>query len=176
MSKLKQCPFCGGSPYTDSATLRVFGKRTGHDWAVACSNCEVSSPGAETVVGAIAAWNNRTLTVEYTSNIEQETLHRAYMEAYAAVDIMDAMSETGARICFGVSEDPELVLGPIILPNGESVPCSASFHYPNWSFYFTVDRQTFSGVLPLHEVPDGLIDAVKLLALKVSSDEESNDA
>jgi len=58
---LKPCPFCGNkTPYTDEASCRVFGNRTGHNFAVACSNCEVSAPGNRTMEGAIAEWNTRT--------------------------------------------------------------------------------------------------------------------
>ena len=58
---LKPCPFCGDkTPYTDEASCRVFGNRTGHNFAVACSNCEVSAPGNRTMEGAIAEWNTRT--------------------------------------------------------------------------------------------------------------------
>lgn len=163
MIKLKCCPFCGESPYYDEPTLHIFGERTGHNWAVACSNCEASGPGAETLDGAYAAWNNRTLTIDDTAKIQQDTLHDAYHEAYAAVDIMEEISGTGARICFGVSGDPEIVLGPIILPDGKNIPCSASFHYPNWSFYFDIDGKVFHGVLPIYEMPDGFIDAIRSL-------------
>lgn len=56
---LMPCPFCGGTPYNDEQTFHVFGTRTGHAWAVACSYCEVSAPGSNTIEDAIAAWNRR---------------------------------------------------------------------------------------------------------------------
>ncbi len=58
-SELKPCPFCGHPPYNDEQTAHVFGFRTKHDWAIACSNCEVSAPGAKTLSDAITAWNTR---------------------------------------------------------------------------------------------------------------------
>lgn len=58
--ELLPCPFCGNSnPYTDDESCRIFGRRTGHNYAVACSNCEVSSLGSETLSEAITAWNTR---------------------------------------------------------------------------------------------------------------------
>lgn len=62
ITALLPCPFCGGDlPYTDEESCRIFGKRTGHNFAVACSSCEVSAPGAHTIDEAIAAWNSRAL-------------------------------------------------------------------------------------------------------------------
>lgn len=59
---LLPCPFCGGDlPYTDEESCRIFGKRTGHSFAVACSNCEVSAPGERTMKESIAAWNRRAI-------------------------------------------------------------------------------------------------------------------
>lgn len=59
---LLPCPFCGDpDPYTDEESCRIFGKRTGHSFAVACSNCEVSAPGERTMKEAIAAWNRRAI-------------------------------------------------------------------------------------------------------------------
>lgn len=59
MSDLRNCPFCGSAAYDDEETWAVFGRRTGHKWAVACSFCEASSPGANSQGEAIAAWNRR---------------------------------------------------------------------------------------------------------------------
>ena len=59
MSDLLPCPFCGGGAYDDWETIRTFGKRTGHEWAVACRWCEASSPGDDDLGLAIAAWNTR---------------------------------------------------------------------------------------------------------------------
>ena len=59
MSDLLPCPFCGGSAYDDQGTLRTFGKRTGHEWAVTCRWCEASSPGDDDLGLAIATWNTR---------------------------------------------------------------------------------------------------------------------
>lgn len=56
---LKPCPFCGSAAYDDKSTWRVFGRRTGHEYAVACGYCEASSPGDDNCQLAIAAWNNR---------------------------------------------------------------------------------------------------------------------
>lgn len=58
-TKLLPCPFCGSPPYTDDETLRIFGKRTGHGYAVACRNCEATTGGDDDKFSAIAAWNTR---------------------------------------------------------------------------------------------------------------------
>lgn len=59
---MEPCPFCGDTdPYTDEESCRIFGKRTGHSFAVACPNCEVSAPGERTMKDAIAAWNRRAI-------------------------------------------------------------------------------------------------------------------
>lgn len=57
--ELLPCPWCGEDAYDDEPTWRIFGKRTGHAYAIACSNCEASSPGGHTTSSAIAAWNTR---------------------------------------------------------------------------------------------------------------------
>ena len=58
--ELKPCPFCGCTDvYSDTDTCRIFGERTGHNYAVACSNCEAVAIGSETLEEAIAAWNTR---------------------------------------------------------------------------------------------------------------------
>ena len=60
MTELKPCPFCGKQPYTDEDTAADFGqRRTGNEYAIACSWCEVSAPGAESMEQAITAWNTR---------------------------------------------------------------------------------------------------------------------
>ena len=59
MTAMLPCPFCGRPPYTDAETLKVFGKRTGHHFAVACSWCEASAPGANTIEDAADNWNTR---------------------------------------------------------------------------------------------------------------------
>ena len=56
---LLTCPFCGEDAYNDKPTWRVFGKRTGHEYAIACSNCEAVAPGDDDPALAIAAWNRR---------------------------------------------------------------------------------------------------------------------
>jgi Lar family restriction alleviation protein len=61
MSDLKPCPFCGEDAYDDKPTFRVFGGRTGHEWAIACSKCEAASPGEDDLELAIRAWNTRAL-------------------------------------------------------------------------------------------------------------------
>lgn len=60
-TKLLPCPFCGSPSYTDDGTLRIFGKRTGHSYAVACSFCEATAGGDDDKTIAIAAWNTRAL-------------------------------------------------------------------------------------------------------------------
>lgn len=61
---LKPCPFCGGEAHNDRPTWRVFGKRTSYEYAVACSNCEASSPGDDDERLAITAWNTRADAAE----------------------------------------------------------------------------------------------------------------
>ena len=56
---LLPCPFCGDLAHNDEATAHIMGTRTSHDFAVACSNCEVSAPGASTVAQAVTNWNTR---------------------------------------------------------------------------------------------------------------------
>ena len=84
----------------------------------------------------------------------------AYSAAYSAVHVMKEIAKTGARIAFGVTDDPEICLGPIILPDKKIIYCSASFTGDEWSFYFEVDGTVFRGVLPNLEMPDGLISAI----------------
>jgi Lar family restriction alleviation protein len=68
---MKPCPFCGEkTPYTDEASCRIFGNRTGHNFAVACSACEVSAPGNGTMEGAIAEWNTRALPAKLDKAME----------------------------------------------------------------------------------------------------------
>lgn len=58
--ELKPCPFCGCTDvYSDPDTCRIFGERTGYNYAVACSNCEAVSLGCETLEGAVEEWNTR---------------------------------------------------------------------------------------------------------------------
>ena len=56
---LLPCPFCGEDAYDDMPTWRVFGARTGHEYAIACSSCEAVAPGDDDSTLAIAAWNRR---------------------------------------------------------------------------------------------------------------------
>ena len=58
-AQLKPCPFCGHDAYSDNASMRVFGRRTGHEYAVACRYCEASAPGDDDKSLAIVAWNRR---------------------------------------------------------------------------------------------------------------------
>jgi Lar family restriction alleviation protein len=57
--EMKPCPFCGNQPYIDKATWQIFGCRTWHEYAVACSWCEASTPGDDDADLAMAAWNRR---------------------------------------------------------------------------------------------------------------------
>lgn len=59
MTDLLPCPFCGGSAYDDLASLQIFGSRTGHRYAVACRECEASSPGTQELSDAYHEWNKR---------------------------------------------------------------------------------------------------------------------
>jgi Lar family restriction alleviation protein len=59
---LLPCPFCGEDAYDDMPTWRVFGARTGHEYAIACSSCEAVAPGDDDFTLAIAAWNTRAAT------------------------------------------------------------------------------------------------------------------
>ena len=56
------CPFCGHAPYTVEESAESFGKRTGHNYAIACNYCEASAPGAATMRDAWANWNERADT------------------------------------------------------------------------------------------------------------------
>ena len=38
----------------------VFGTRTKHNYAIACSSCEISASGSHSFNQAITAWNTRT--------------------------------------------------------------------------------------------------------------------
>lgn len=62
--ELKPCPFCGNEPYSDAETAMIFGRRTLRNFAIACSYCEVSAPGADDFSDAIDAWNTRAPTGE----------------------------------------------------------------------------------------------------------------
>lgn len=62
MSELKPCPWCNNAPYADGGTAKVFGKRTMHNYAIACSYCEASAPGARTMTEALSEWNTRATT------------------------------------------------------------------------------------------------------------------
>ena len=59
MTDLLPCPFCGGTAYDDLASLTIFGRRTSHKYAVACRECEASSPGAQELIDAYREWNKR---------------------------------------------------------------------------------------------------------------------
>lgn len=65
MSDLKPCPFCGEAPYSDEETARIFGIKTGWNYAIACSHCESVGSCSETMVGAINLWNSRHIPEGY---------------------------------------------------------------------------------------------------------------
>ena len=69
---LKPCPFCGHPAYADPATWRVFGQRTGHEYAVACSFCEATAPADDNKNLAVIAWNRRAALAEHDAE-ENET-------------------------------------------------------------------------------------------------------
>ena len=59
MSKLKQCPFCGG----DDLDIDCIKVPRGF-WYVLCRPCEADGPRGETPKEATAAWNTRVLFVD----------------------------------------------------------------------------------------------------------------
>lgn len=56
-----------------------------------------------------------------------------------AMDMIDAFRDLGCRIGHGVTEDPEIVLGPVVLPGGKALFCSMSLHDTGWSYWFSFD-------------------------------------
>lgn len=113
------------------------------------------------------------LTQSVAKNVEdrEQAMREAYSAAYGAVHVMEEIARTGARIAFGVTEDPEICLGPITLPDGKTVYCSASFTHDEWSFYFEVGGAVFHGVLPNLEMPDGLVSAIaEHIAVSISAE------
>lgn len=56
---LKRCPLCSSPAYKDAETAAVFGARTGDKFAIACSACETSAPGANDIEKARENWNMR---------------------------------------------------------------------------------------------------------------------
>jgi Lar family restriction alleviation protein len=65
MEELKPCPFCGQEPYNDEETAKNFGKMTGWNYAIACSNCEAKSMGFTTFKEACKEWNTRHVPEGY---------------------------------------------------------------------------------------------------------------
>ena len=57
---LLTCPFCGCDAYEDEDTADVIGSRTGMAYAIACSWCGATAPGADTFINAKLNWNKRT--------------------------------------------------------------------------------------------------------------------
>ena len=80
--ELKPCPFCGNSAYTDKATARIIGLRTGHTFAIACNSCEVSAPGSSDFNEAVTAWNTRAALCDPTQDARVRALVEA-LEWYA---------------------------------------------------------------------------------------------
>jgi Lar family restriction alleviation protein len=65
MEELKPCPFCGEQPYNDEETAKYFGKMTGWNYAIACSNCEAKSMGFTAFKEACKEWNTRHVPEGY---------------------------------------------------------------------------------------------------------------
>lgn len=83
MSELELCPWCGSPAYEDDATARVMGNRTGNNFAVACTWCEASAPGANTMCKARTEWNTRHLsTQEAAKGVDHTILEHTFAVQY----------------------------------------------------------------------------------------------
>lgn len=79
-----------------------------------------------------------------------------------AIGMVEAFSAMGVHICCGVSDDPEICLGPAILPDGTYLGGSMSLHDDGWSCWF--DFKDFGGKPfssdAFWEIPQELKDAI----------------
>ena len=67
--ELKRCPLCGNNPYDDEVSWSKVGSRSGYSWAVACSHCELTAPGAESINQAVHNWNYRPYETQLINEI-----------------------------------------------------------------------------------------------------------
>ena len=99
---------------------------------------------------------------------DQVGLLPAWQTAHA-MDMIDTFRSLGCRICHGVSNDPEIVLGPVILPGDKVLYCSMSLHETGWSYHF--DFSEF-GLPDLRceatwEIPEELADVISIVVAKL---------
>ena len=92
-----------------------------------------------------------------------------------AMDMLDRFRDLGVRMAHGVTGDPEIVLGPLMLPSGGVIYCSMSLHEEGWSYYFDFDDFEMQPLQCAYTwvIPDELAGAIRdVLLLTASPDDQ----
>jgi hypothetical protein len=96
---------------------------------------------------------------------EKEDKIPAWHAAHA-MDMLDAFRALGVRMAHGVSDDPEIVLGPCSLADGRRIFCSMSIGDGGWSGHFIfkdhgLPNLSFDGSW---DIPDEVRSAIRTLS------------
>ena len=106
--------------------------------------------------------------------MSDETQTLPAWHAAHAMDMIDTFRNLGCRIGHGVTEDPEIVLGPVFLPGGKTLFCSMTLYDTGWSYYFKFADFGLSNLRgsDVWELPEELVTNVITVLAAITMEKE----